>query len=149
MYSYPHPTLGNVKGLFIVSDFGQGLFLFDFLLGNQLLLFLLNLGKEFLCGTFSGALFHQFALDGVLQEGFFHILREAAVKLLQRAPRLLVTVNIGQQFLDFSNNPLLLSKGWEGKTTHREVIFVYSLLSCCSSKRFHSIFNKIGRLKKP
>ena len=65
--------------------------------------------------TFFGALHHQFALDGVLQEGFFHIIREPTVELLQFAPRLFVAINIGQQLLDFGNNPLLLGEGWERK----------------------------------
>ena len=94
--SHPLPTLWNIKRLFVLGDFRQWLFFLDLLLRNKPLFFLLNLGKEFLCGTFFGALFHQLALNGVLQEGFFHILRETAVELFQLAPCLFIVVDIGQ-----------------------------------------------------
>ena len=81
---------------------------------DEPLFFRLNLRKEFLACAFFGALLHQLALDGVLQEGFFHVLREAAVELLQLAPRLLVAVDIGQQFFDFGDDVLLLGKGRKG-----------------------------------
>ena len=112
---HPFPVFWYIKRLFVLGNFRQGLFPLDFPRFDEPLFFCLNLSKEFLGGAFFGTLLHQFALDGVLQEGFFHVLWETAVKLLQLAPGLLIAVNIGQQFLDFGDNALLLVEWREGK----------------------------------
>lgn len=88
---------------------------FDFLFGDEALFFGLDLGVEVFGVTFLWALFNEFALNGVLQEGFFHVLWEAGIELFQFAPRLLVAVDLWQQFLNFSHNALLLSEGWKRK----------------------------------
>ena len=89
------------------------LFFFDLACFDECLLLGLNLLIQFLAGAFFGALFHQFALNGHLQEGFLHIAGKTLVELFQLCPRFFVAVDQRQQLLNLGNNALLLGKWWD------------------------------------
>ena len=114
--TYPLPPLRNLKRHFILCNFRQGLFFFDFAFLNQPLLFCLNLPVQLLAGTFFGALLHQLALNRHLENGFLHIHRKTAAKILQPVPRLFVAVEVRKQPFDFGDDALLLGKGREGES---------------------------------
>ena len=107
---HPHPPLWYLKGLLLLCDLRQGFFFFDLPFLDKPLFLGLYLGIQFLGGAFFGALFHQFTLDGLLEDGFFHVLGEAAVEVLQFSPGLFIAVHQGQEFFDFGDDALLLGK---------------------------------------
>ena len=72
---YPHPSLRDFKGLFVLGDFGQWLFFFEFAFFYEALFLGLNLGIKLLGSPLLRALLYQFALDGKLQNTVFEFLR--------------------------------------------------------------------------
>ena len=109
----PLPTLGDVKGDFVGGDFGERLLFLDLAGFDEALLFGLDLAIEFFACSFFGALVDKLTLDRHLEKRLLHVAREALVEVLQLAPRLLVAVNIRQQFLNLRHNALLLGQGRE------------------------------------
>ena len=111
--STPLPTFGNIKRELILGDFRQRLFLFDLAFFDQPLFFCLNLPVQFFARSFFRSLLYELALNGILQNGFFHILRELGVKLLQLLIGDSITVNQRKEFLNLGDDALLLCKGRE------------------------------------
>ena len=64
----PFPALRDLKRNFVLGDFEQGLFLFEFTGSDEFLLFLLNLSVKFPAGALLGALCGEFSLHGQLQD---------------------------------------------------------------------------------
>ena len=94
---------------------------------------------QFFAGAFLGTLLHQLALN----DGLLHIPGEALVEILQTGPRLFITLDQRQQFLNLCHNALLLGQRREGKHTSGQIIFMNPLLSSCSSKRFLPVGNEV------
>ena len=82
-------------------------FLFDFLFLYQPLLLRLNLLVQFLAGTFFRSLLHQFALNGILQNGLLHVLRELGAKLRQLLIGNGIAGDQREEFLNLGNEALL------------------------------------------
>lgn len=110
----PFPPLRNLKRNFIFCNFRQGFFPFDLAFGNEALFLGLNLLVEFFAGAFFRALLHQLALNRHLENGFLHIHRKTAIKFLQPVPRLFISVEVWEQFLDLGDDALLLGKRRKG-----------------------------------
>ena len=75
-----------------------------------MLLLCLNLLVQFLTGAFLSSLLHQLALNGILENGLLHVLRELSVKLLQLLIGDSITANQRKEFLDLGDNALLFGE---------------------------------------
>ena len=106
----PFPALGDLKRNFILGDFGQGLFLFEFTGGDEFLLFLLNLSVQLPAGALLGALCDELSLHGQLQQRFSQVAGETAVQIVKGVINLFVTLHEGLQLFDLRDNALLLGK---------------------------------------
>ena len=138
----PFPPLRNLKRNFIFCNFRQGFFPFDLAFGNEALFLGLNLLIEFFAGAFFGALLDEFTLNCHLQKGFLHIAGEALIERFQLVPCLFVAVDIREKFFDFGDDAALFRKRGKRKKTRRQIVFMNSLLSRRSCKRFYTVINE-------
>lgn len=108
--SYPLPTIGDVEGLFIVGDGGQGLGFFYFLLFDEPCFLGADLGEQVFGRAFFVALGHELAFNGVLEQALFHIVGKALLDGLQLGLGFVVGIDIGLEFFNLGDNAMLLGK---------------------------------------